>query len=133
MQPFAHRMERDAILLMLELEPSCSQSKSQPATADDIHRSCHLRQHCGMAVGIAGDHQAEADPTGRHRQRGERRPSLETSPCGIRKDGEEMIETPRRIVIQLVDLLPEGKNFSPGDVLLWSLDTETDWIRFLLV
>src|SRR5271167_4071487 len=119
-------MKRDTVLLMLELEPSRAQPENQPAAADDIHRRRHLGQHGRMAVGVAGYHQAEADPPGSHRQRGERGPALETRPRGIGKDGQEMIEAPGSIVAQAIDLLPEREERRPAGVLLRRLDAEAD-------
>src|SRR5216684_6207228 len=81
-----------------------------------------------MAVGVAGYHQAQADPPGRHRQRSQRGPTLKTRPRRIRKDGQEMIEAPGRVVAQGVDFLPERKQLRPSGVLLRRLDTEANRI-----
>src|SRR5437879_13722082 len=60
--PPARCMKRDAVLLMLELEPSRAQPENQPATADDIHRRRHLRQYLRMPIGDAGYHRTRPYP-----------------------------------------------------------------------
>jgi hypothetical protein len=71
-----------------------------------------------MAIGVAGYHQAEADPPRRHRRSGERGSSFEARAGGIGKDWQEMIESPGGVVTQAINLPPGREQLGPRGVLL---------------
>jgi hypothetical protein len=83
-----------------------------------------------MAVRIASYHQAEPDPPGRHRQRGERGPAFEARSGGIGKDRQKMIEPPGGVIAEGIELLPQRQQLRPSGVLLWRLNAETDGIPY---
>jgi hypothetical protein len=69
-EPFPHRRQFDAVLLMLVALPSGADAEHQPAAADPVDGGRHVRHHRRVPVGVA-EHQG-ADPDPGH-ERGHRR------------------------------------------------------------
>src|SRR5579875_711391 len=73
----ARGVERQAIGPVLALKPGGSQAKVKPSPRDQIKRRSHLGQHGGMAVGVAGYHQAKAQSLRLRRQGRQYSPALQ--------------------------------------------------------
>src|SRR2546430_4763349 len=76
-EPVACRWERDPELVVLLVEPGGAQSQLQAPVGSVVDRERLRGEHRRVPVRHAGDEQAEANPGGDARQRGEGRHALE--------------------------------------------------------
>src|SRR5262245_29468484 len=86
-QSLSNPRERNAIFAVLSFEPTCANTKNQATTADDIDSGRHLSQYRRMTVGVARDHNSQANVLGGHSQGSKRGPAFHAWASGIGKDG----------------------------------------------
>ena len=73
----AGRVERDPHTLVLVFVPTGADAELEAAVGDHVHRGRHVGMDRGVAVGVARDHQAEAQARRLGREGRQQRPPLE--------------------------------------------------------
>jgi hypothetical protein len=80
-----------------------------------------------MPIGVAGDHQAEANPLGLRGKRGQHGPSLVAGAFDAADDGIEMVEEPTMREDRVgVGFFPDRDDGLIGGVLLRGLDSPAE-------
>src|SRR6266545_3736651 len=116
LEPLAHRIERQAVGLVLVLLPAGANAADEPATRDDVYVGRHLGQHRGMAVGIARDDRPDPHPLGERGQRRERRPALEHVADPVGGVRHEVVGDARRVPAGLLGVAPERLHVAPRGI-----------------
>ena len=95
-------MEGDAEGLVLVLVPGGTEPELEAAVRDVIDRRRHLREHGGMAVGVAGDEHAEPHALRRLGERREGCPAFHaapSAPIAAPEAGDEVIHEPETVEV----------------------------------
>ena len=122
----ARLVEGEAHACVLVLVPARADAEIEPPLGDDVRRDGDLRQHGGMAVGVARHHQAEAEAVRCGGERAERLPSFEAGAIQMPIDRREMIEEPGMFERgNTIGLLPDAQNFLIGNVLRCGLEAKS--------
>ena len=87
---------------MLLVEPRGAVGELEAAAGRVVDRDRLGREHRGMAVGHAGDEQAEPDLGREAGQRGERGVALEALARALAVHGLEVVEAPEAVEAELV-------------------------------
>ncbi len=77
LEPLGERRVRHAERAVLALVPGRADAEHRPAAGQDVERGDDLREQAGVAVGDAGDEQAEPQPLGLRRDEVQHRVALE--------------------------------------------------------
>src|SRR6058998_174136 len=62
LEPLAHRVEGNAVRLVLVLLPSRAQAEQEPSAGDDVDLRGHLGDQGRMAIGVAEDDRSDPEP-----------------------------------------------------------------------
>jgi hypothetical protein len=89
----------------------------EPSAGDDVDGRGDLGQHRGRPEAVAGDEQADAQPSGLRGEGREHRPALVDRPGRVTADRHQVVEEPR--VLDLGDRV--GIAPDPQDVLVVDL------------
>ena len=123
----AGRVERDAHALVLVLVPAGADAEIEATVGDHVHRGRHVGMDRGVAVGVARDHQPEAQARRLGRQGRQQRPALEAGAIQVALDRREMIEEPGVLEGgRPVGLLPDLEHRVVGRVLWRRLDSPSE-------
>ena len=90
-ETLGHRVEGNAVRLVLVLLPRGADATDEPAARDDVHLRGHLRQHRRMPIGVARHDRADAQARHARRERRQRRPALHRVADAIRRVRHEVI------------------------------------------
>ena len=87
-------VERDAHAGVLVLVPAGADAEIEPAVGDDVDGGGDVGEHGGVTVGVAGDHQPEAQAGGLGGVGGQQRPTLQARAGDVAVDRVEVVEEP---------------------------------------
>src|ERR1041384_8492755 len=120
----------DPVHLVLDLIPGRADAELEPSSGQVIDRDRKLGQHNRVAVGVAGDHAADAHTLGGLDHGGLERPTLVDGSAGaVRADGGQVIEVPHVVEAALVGDLPARAQLLDRDPLARGLQAEAKGMR----
>ena len=116
LEPLAHRVEGDAVGLVLVFLPARTHAADEPAARDDVDVGGHLGEDGGMTIGVPGHDGADAHARGQSREGGEGRPGFQhvADPVGsvrhevIGDAGSVPATRLIRVAPEIEDVVPRG-------------------------
>ena len=119
------RGQRDAVGIVLGLEPAGTEAEVESAAGDMVERRHHVRRHRRMAVGIRGHHVTDAKTIGDAAERPGQAPRLEAVERVVGEQRVEVVEKPSALVyVDVVGCPPDLGEVFPGRLLLRGLERD---------
>ena len=113
-EPFAQRVERNTVRLVLVLLPARAETEEEPAAGDDVDLRGHLRHDGRMAIRVAQHDGADLHARDESGQRGQRAPRLEHGALALLRVRQEMVGHARDVPPGGLDVPPEIQHARPG-------------------
>src|ERR671910_32917 len=120
--------ERDAVLVVLELEPRRPHPELEPAIRDVVDGRGHIRDHRRVPVGHPEHEHAAAHAARVRRHRGQQRQALELRAGRVTVDGVEVVEVRDPVVAEFLGAQPELAVVVVARVLRAGVDAEADGV-----
>src|SRR5262245_25833389 len=114
LESLAHRVEGNAVRLVLVLLPARAQSEEEPPAGDDIDLRGHLGDDRRMAIGITENDRAYAESRHQSCQSAQGAPRLEHRALALLRVRHEVIGHAGDVPPSRLEMLPEVHHAFPG-------------------
>ena len=122
--PAARGAELVAVFVVVLLEPPSSDAENEPAIADVVDRSRHVRQQLRVAIGVTGHQGAELDTMRLLRPGSQHRPALEVLALRIAREREKVVPGEDHVHARLLGCVDRAPQVGIVRVLWLELDAD---------
>src|SRR5207253_4945394 len=114
LEPLAHRVEGNAVGLVLVLLPSRALAQEKPSARNDVDLRSHLGDHGRVAVGVAENDRSDPEPRHQGGQGAERAPRLEHDALALLGVRHEVIGHAGDVPPGRFEVFPEVQHARPS-------------------
>jgi hypothetical protein len=114
--------------MVFVLGPSRADAELQPSAGELVDRHGGLREHRGVAVGVAGDRATDPGTARARGHPGEERPRLEDAQAVVRAEAGEVVHVPAVVEAGVVGHPPDFREGVEGGGLA-QLEPEAQWVH----
>src|SRR5712691_549795 len=129
-QPVSRFSEREPVLVVIALEPSCSEAEHEPAARQLIDGARLIGDEIRISISDRTDHGADLGSFGVDRRGRQQRPALELVAVGVAVEWKEVIPEPDAVHAKLVGPAPRVAQLRDRALLRMNRDPDFEALRF---